>query len=203
MIRSTDEDPVGFLDMLLEVEVVLIGVITQVTGVGPDVLMRIHVTLVAWKKGESFITNITLVKLLIIFHVNTLNVFLPLVICFKKLVTERTRKGGRFVKLHVIGKFVLRLKLLTTSCANKFWQLLVCMNNEMFLKFSRVLEAFAAFRAKTQIFLFRLHFFSLSVVFIRFSSTIDMSLFGIVPFPWYDSLVFEEHVIPEGEMVVK
>ena len=97
MIRSTDEDPVGFLDMLLEVEVVLIGVITKVTRVGPDVLMRIHVTLVAWKKGESFITNITLVKLLIIFHVNTLNVFLPLVICFKELVTERTGKGGRFV----------------------------------------------------------------------------------------------------------
>ena len=77
------------------------------------------------------------------------------------------------------------------------------MNYEMFLKFSRVLEAFATFRTKTQIFLFRLHLFSLSVGFIRFAGTIDMSLFGIVPLPWYDSLVFEEHVIPEGEMVVE
>ena len=114
MVGSTDEDSVGFLDVLLEVEVILIGVITEMTGVWPDVLVRVHVTLVAWKKWESLVTDIALVKLLIIFHVDTLNMLLPLVICLEKLVTERTGECGRFMELHVIGKFVLGLELLIT-----------------------------------------------------------------------------------------
>ena len=156
---------------------------------------------IAWKERKPFVADITLIKLLIIFHVDTLNMLLPLVICLEKLVTERTGECGRFMELRVIGKFVLGLELLTTSCTDEVWQLLICVNDEMLLEFSWVLEAFATFRAEMKIFLLR--FFDLSVVFIRFTSTIDMSLFGIVPLPWYDSLVLEEHVVPEGKMVVE
>ena len=97
MIRSTYEDPVSFLYMLLQVEMVLICVITQMTRVGPYILMRIHMAFIAWKERKSFIANIALVKLLIIFYVNTFNMFLPLVICLKKFIAERTWQSWRFM----------------------------------------------------------------------------------------------------------
>ena len=97
MIRSTYENPMSFLNMLLEVEVILIGIVTQVARVRPYILVGIHMALIAWKEGKSFVTNIALVELLVILYVNTLDVLFPLMICFKKFVTKRTWQSWCFM----------------------------------------------------------------------------------------------------------
>ena len=89
MIRATNKNAVTFLDMLLEVEMVLISIIAQVAGVRSQILMRVHMALIGREEGESLITDITLIKLLGVLNVNTFDVFFPLVICLKKLLTKR------------------------------------------------------------------------------------------------------------------
>ena len=91
MIRATYKNPMTFLDMLLEVEVILISIIAQVTGVRSQILMRVHMALIGREEWESLITDITLIKLLGVLNVNTFDVFLPLVVGLKKLLTKRAR----------------------------------------------------------------------------------------------------------------
>ena len=103
----------------------------------------------------------------------------------------------------MIGKFVLGLKLLSTSCAYKLWLLLISVDNEMFLKFSWLPEAFATFRTRVEILLLSVFSISFAVFLLRFTRFIDVSLFRIVSLPRDNSLMFEQHMIPVGEMVVE
>ena len=89
MIRATYKNPMTFLDMLLEVEVILISIIAQVTGVRSQILMRVHMALIGREEWESLITDITLIKLLGVLNVNTFDVFFPLMIRFEKLLAKR------------------------------------------------------------------------------------------------------------------
>ena len=71
------------LHMLLEIEMILIGILTMLALIRSDVLVRVHMTFIAWKVGETFLTKVTLIQLLVIFNMSALNVFLDFVICLK------------------------------------------------------------------------------------------------------------------------
>ena len=94
MVRATNKNPMTFLDMLLEVEMILISIIAQVARVGSQILMRVHMALIGREEWESLITDITLIKLLGVLNVNTFDVFFPLVVGLKKLLTKRARQSG-------------------------------------------------------------------------------------------------------------
>ena len=97
MISTTNKNPMTFLDMLLEVEMVLISIIAQVAGVRSQILMRVHMALIGREEGESLITDITLIKLLGVLNVNTFDVFFSLVVGLKKLLTKRAWQSWSFM----------------------------------------------------------------------------------------------------------
>ena len=97
MVRPTNKYPVTLLDVLLKVEMILISIIAQVARVGSQILMGVHVALIGREEGESLITDITLIKLLGILNVDTFNVFFPLVVGLKKLLTKRAWQSWSLV----------------------------------------------------------------------------------------------------------
>ena len=80
---AADQDSMVLLHMLLEVEMVLVSILTMLTLIRSDVLVRVHVAFIAGEVGEALLTKVTLIQFLIILHVSALNVFLDLVVCLK------------------------------------------------------------------------------------------------------------------------
>ena len=84
IVRITaDQDTMILLHMLLQIEVVLIRVVTEMALVGSDVLVRVHVTLITREVRESLLTICALIQLLIILYMSALDVLLHFVISFK------------------------------------------------------------------------------------------------------------------------
>ena len=75
--------PVCLLHVLLEVEAVSVRLVAHTALVRSDVLVIVHVALITFLAGKSFLTITTLVQLLIILHVSTLNMFLYFMIGLK------------------------------------------------------------------------------------------------------------------------
>ena len=86
------------LHVLLEVKTVPVSLVAHVALVGPNVLVVIEMTLVTLLAREALLAVFTLVQLLVILHMIALDVFLDFMICLKKLITERTGFGGRFMQ---------------------------------------------------------------------------------------------------------
>jgi hypothetical protein len=102
----------------------------------------------------------------------------------------------------VVGQLVFRFKFLSTSCTNELWYFLVSMNHKMFLQFPRLSESSATLGA--QIFLLSILLpLSLLPWFLGFAGVIDVSLLRVISLPRDDSLMFEQHVVPVGQMIME
>ena len=76
------------------------------------------------------------------------------------------------------------------------------MNDKMFFQFPRLSESSATLG--TQIFLLgTLLLTSLLVCLLGFAGLVNVSLFRIVSLPRDDSLMFKQHVVPVGEVIMK
>ena len=76
------------------------------------------------------------------------------------------------------------------------------MNDKMFFQFSRLSETSATLG--TEIFLLgTLLLLSLLVRLVGFAGLLNVSLFWVVSLPRDDSLMFKQHVVPVGEVIMK
>ena len=75
------------------------------------------------------------------------------------------------------------------------------MNDKMFFKFSRLPESPATLG--TQIFLLDILLLSLLPCFLGFAGVVDVGLLRVVSLPRNDFLMFEQHVVPVGEMIME
>ena len=75
------------------------------------------------------------------------------------------------------------------------------MNDKMFFQFPRLSESSATLG--TQIFLLNILLLGLRSCLLGFAGVVNVSLFRVVSLPRDDSLMFEQHVVPVGEMIME
>ena len=107
--------------MLLQIEMVLVCIVTEVTLIWPEVFVTVHVTLIRRKVREALVTEVALVQLLVVLHVCALDVLLHLVIRLEELVTEGTGESWRLMQQHVILQFVVCLEFFPADITNTGW----------------------------------------------------------------------------------
>ena len=180
--------PVCLLHVLLEVEAVSVRLVAHTALVGPDVLVIVHVALVTFLAGKSFLTIATLVQLLIVLNVSTLNMFLYFMIGFEQLIAERTWLSWRFMKQHVIFQLTVIFKILPTHVADKSIDRVNRMH-VLHMFSDSVFGHVSLSTLRTQMLLI--------VIWVNFFLFILKSSFNFcIAFPSFDDfLMFEQHVV--------
>jgi len=179
--------------MLLQIEMVLVCIVTEVTLIWPEVFVTVHVTLIRRKVREALVTEVALVQLLVVLHVCALDVLLHLVIRLEELVTEGTGESWRLMQQHVILQFVVCLEFFPADITNTGWNGALRVDKyDVFLQRVSLSKASATFCTKVLLLLL-VFLLPLLIIVAR----LDLG----VAFPSLDHLLVDiEHVVAVGQV---